>query len=94
MNFWLLTLFDDMNFQNTLFSTMMSLRQFTNYNKFLSEYWFLSKNLSYFTSLLWKLKKPYYHTIIMLTVKKNHEIVAVYTFHDFFQLIPENMAVY
>ena len=34
----------------------------------LSEYWFLSKNLSDFISLPWKLNKPYYHKIIMLTV--------------------------
>jgi hypothetical protein len=39
------------------------LHQFTKYNGFLLEYWFLANNLSKFVSLPWKLDNLYYHVV-------------------------------
>ena len=68
--FLLLTVFDNFHFQNNLFSRMMlnlwehtTIHQFTKYNTFLLEYWFLAKNLSKFVSLPWKLVNPSYHSL-------------------------------
>ena len=61
-HFLLLIYFDIINSSITsLFSKMMPLHQFTEFNNFLSVCWFLAKIFSHFVSLPWKLNNPYYH---------------------------------
>ena len=44
------------------FLNLSTTRQFTKYNNFLLEYWFLAKILSNVVTLPWKLYNLYYHT--------------------------------